>query len=867
MPSNGPNWNQLGVDVMGVMDSEEELGISVAISFDGSIVAAGARLAENDGVSAGAVRVFEVTPEGNLMQLGEDIAGEAELDLSGYAVALSGNGTVLAVGAPTNSNDNGFVSGHVRVYVFDGSNWNQIGSDIDGESTEDLSGFSVSLSLDGSVLAVGAALNDGSFVDAGQTRVYDFVGGEWIQRGRDLDGESAGDEFGYDVALSNDGNVVAVAGRLNDDGATDAGHVRVLAWNGTAWEQRGQDIDGEGVDDLSGFSIAISGDGLVVAIGAPNNDNAGVNAGYTRIFSFDEGLDQWIQIGQDIEGDSSNFGFAVALSNDGNVVAIGGPANTNLNGFEAGHVQVFELVASAWVQVGTDIEGSLRADRFGISVALSADGSRLAAGARTEDGDGYAAVFEFGSVGTGTTGSQQPSTQPSTATAEASLPSMAPSATATSQMPSTRPSATDTSQMPSTRPSATDTSQMPSTRPSATDTSQMPSSRPSAGIISAAPSGKPSMLTDGAPSPVSSPVEPLLSPSAFAPSSKNMQNANPLEAPSSSPSTLPSAGPSSVPSLTFPSLSPSSTPSVRPSMLKEGLNGAPSPVSSPVEPLLSPSAFAPSSKNTPKGPPPETPSSIPSTLPSTFPSSVPSLLTFPSLSPSNTPSGRPSMLKEGLDGAPSPVSSPVEPLLSPSAFAPSSKNTPKGPPREESDSPSTLPSTFPSSVPSLVAFPSLSPSNKPSMLKEGLDGAPSPVSSPVEPLPSPSAFAPSSKNTPKGANPLEGQPSSSPSTRPSALKESPIGAAPPVLSPTEQILAPIPPSPGFPVCNVCGPDNLRVTNPGALVEINGLDPVTCADFQRAGDEGFVQAEFCALLPGFAQMSCDCQEIDGGSAAS
>ena len=765
MPSNGPNWNQLGVDVMGVMDSEEELGISVAISFDGSIVAAGARLAENDGVSAGAVRVFEVTPEGNLMQLGEDIAGEAELDLSGYAVALSGNGTVLAVGAPTNSNDNGFVSGHVRVYVFDGSNWNQIGSDIDGESTEDLSGFSVSLSLDGSVLAVGAALNDGSFVDAGQTRVYDFVGGEWIQRGRDLDGESAGDEFGYDVALSNDGNVVAVAGRLNDDGATDAGHVRVLAWNGTAWEQRGQDIDGEGVDDLSGFSIAISGDGLVVAIGAPNNDNAGVNAGYTRIFSFDEGLDQWIQIGQDIEGDSSNFGFAVALSNDGNVVAIGGPANTNLNGFEAGHVQVFELVASAWVQVGTDIEGSLRADRFGISVALSADGSRLAAGARTEDGDGYAAVFEFGSVGTGTTGSQQPSTQPSTATAEASLPSMAPSATATSQMPSTRPSATDTS--------------------------QMPSSRPSAGIISAAPSGKPSMLTDG----------------------------------------------------------------------------APSPVSSPVEPLLSPSAFAPSSKNTPKGPPPETPSSIPSTLPSTFPSSVPSLLTFPSLSPSNTPSGRPSMLKEGLDGAPSPVSSPVEPLLSPSAFAPSSKNTPKGPPREESDSPSTLPSTFPSSVPSLVAFPSLSPSNKPSMLKEGLDGAPSPVSSPVEPLPSPSAFAPSSKNTPKGANPLEGQPSSSPSTRPSALKESPIGAAPPVLSPTEQILAPIPPSPGFPVCNVCGPDNLRVTNPGALVEINGLDPVTCADFQRAGDEGFVQAEFCALLPGFAQMSCDCQEIDGGSAAS
>ena len=83
----------------------------------------------------------------------------------------------------------------------------------------------------------------------------------------------------------------------------------------------------------------------------------------------------------------------------------------------------------------------------------------------------------------------------------------------------------------------------------------------------------------------------------------------------------------------------------------------------------------------------------------------------------------------------------------------------------------------------------------------------------------------------------------------------------PTLAPTE--LQPIPPSPGFPACNICGAANLRVTINNAVVTVPTSDPVTCANLQRAGDLGFIEAQFCPVLPGFAATTCGCAEIAGG----
>ena len=94
-----------------------------------------------------------------------------------------------------------FVLGGLALILlaFAGPSWSQtlLGADIDGEAASDLSGRSVSLSSDGTRVAIGAVLNDGANGnDSGHVRVYDWNGTAWIKVGDDIDGEAAGDASG-----------------------------------------------------------------------------------------------------------------------------------------------------------------------------------------------------------------------------------------------------------------------------------------------------------------------------------------------------------------------------------------------------------------------------------------------------------------------------------------------------------------------------------------------------------------------------------------------------------------------------------------------------------------------------------------------
>ena len=102
------------------------------------------------------------------LQIGDDIDGDAEDDNFGWSVSLSANGSVVAIGAPNNST----FAGHVRVYEQQSGTWTQIGDDIDGEAAGDLAGWSIDLSSAATVIAVGAPYNDGTSEDAGHVRVY-----------------------------------------------------------------------------------------------------------------------------------------------------------------------------------------------------------------------------------------------------------------------------------------------------------------------------------------------------------------------------------------------------------------------------------------------------------------------------------------------------------------------------------------------------------------------------------------------------------------------------------------------------------------------------------------------------------------------
>jgi LPXTG-motif cell wall-anchored protein len=147
-----------------------------------------------------------------------------------------------------------------------------------------MSGYSVAMSGDGSRIAIGARNNDGNGSNAGHVRVYTLINGTWTQTGADIDGEAAGDRSGYSVAMSKDGSRIAIGAPNNDGTGSDAGHVRVYTLISGTWTQIGADIDGEADDDYSGYSVAMSGDGSRIAIGAINNDGKGSNAGHVRVF-------------------------------------------------------------------------------------------------------------------------------------------------------------------------------------------------------------------------------------------------------------------------------------------------------------------------------------------------------------------------------------------------------------------------------------------------------------------------------------------------------------------------------------------------------------------------------------------------------
>ena len=121
----------------------------------------------------------------------------------------------------------------------------QRGDSIGGGSPHDMFGRSVALSADGETLAVGAR-------DASYVHVYTRNGSGWTLRAR-VDGEAGGQHFGNSVALSADGETLAVGTPLNPGNGSSAGHVRVYVRDGWSWTQLGADIDGEAAGDQSGY--------------------------------------------------------------------------------------------------------------------------------------------------------------------------------------------------------------------------------------------------------------------------------------------------------------------------------------------------------------------------------------------------------------------------------------------------------------------------------------------------------------------------------------------------------------------------------------------------------------------------------------
>jgi hypothetical protein len=294
-------------------------------------------------------------------------------------------------------------------------------------------GYSVALAADGNTLAVGAYTEDSaatgvngnqtdnSATDSGAVYIFTRNGGIWNQqaylKASNAD-VSALSLFGYSVALSADGNTLAVGAPSEDSGATgvngnqrngaapDSGAVYVFSRNGTAWSQQAY-VKASNTDtgDWFGISVALSGDGNTLAAGAYGEDSAatGVNGNQADNSALDSGAvyiftrsgttwsqQAYIKASNANEGDSA--GNAVALSADGNTLAIGAYGEdsngnpTDNSMLDSGAVYVFTRTGNIWSQQAyIKASNAGDSDWFGYSIALAADGNTLAVGAYGED--------------------------------------------------------------------------------------------------------------------------------------------------------------------------------------------------------------------------------------------------------------------------------------------------------------------------------------------------------------------------------------------------------------------------------------------------------------------------------------------------
>ena len=214
------------------------------------------------------------------------------------------------------------------------------------------------------------------------------------QIGQDIVGDMPDDNFGWGVALSADGNVLAVSGTRNDNNGTDAGHIRVYSKTSGTWTQIGQDIEGPNPDDQIGYKIALSDDGSTLAFSATyskyviNNISYG---GFVKVYKNVNG--SWIQMAQELReddpmpifGQTFGFGLSLSLSLDGTTIAIGQNNPLNYNN----KVIIYKFISGNWTKIKEIIANDYNVypntenfftshSEFGWNVSLSGDGNTIA---------------------------------------------------------------------------------------------------------------------------------------------------------------------------------------------------------------------------------------------------------------------------------------------------------------------------------------------------------------------------------------------------------------------------------------------------------------------------------------------------------
>lgn len=336
----------------------------------------------------------------------------------GASVDVSARGDVIVVGAPGGVSALGSRFGYAVVYTKSGDTWVETRTLLEHEApgqstgTTSLHGSAVSISEDGKTIAIGAPVHrtrQSGIEYYGAVMLWELLNGRW-QPTRKLTYATAGYEdkkfdFGASLDLSATGSTLAVGmpkwTTETDIGPVAEGRVVVfqrdanVGWTGYTTQvvedlERSANVYGNRLGKRFGTSVALSDSGNLLAVGAPGYGEK-ANAG--AVYLFNKLAAGWALIASESRDYAGGLGGqSVALDARGTQLLVGAPGYNSWKGLAVYYTYANGTLTPVNFQAGKT-KGLL-----GTSVAMDGRGEVMAAGApdvETTEATGVGQVATF----------------------------------------------------------------------------------------------------------------------------------------------------------------------------------------------------------------------------------------------------------------------------------------------------------------------------------------------------------------------------------------------------------------------------------------------------------------------------------------
>ncbi len=316
---DGTNWAEAAKLTASDGETGDLFGISVSISGDRLIV--GTRYYLGGG---GAAYIYEWD---GTSWVETKLTASDDSGTFGASVSISGDRVV--VGDPTNPED-GVSAGAVYIYEWDGTSW--VETKLLASDGAPLNGFGSSVSVSGNRIIAGSIFDDVNGTNSGSAYIYEWDGASWVETKLTASDGASNDNFGYSVSISGDRAVVSSI--LDSDNGFASGSVYIFEWNGTNWVETAKLTAYDAAEtDFFGESVSILNDRIIVGSKADDDNGDGSGSAYIYEWNGASWVEETTKLIASDGAAGDSFGTSVAISDEHVIVGAREDAD---NGVDSG---------------------------------------------------------------------------------------------------------------------------------------------------------------------------------------------------------------------------------------------------------------------------------------------------------------------------------------------------------------------------------------------------------------------------------------------------------------------------------------------------------------------------------------------------